>query len=85
MNKTNKFMFICEIAQTGNIIIEIDKHNSLCVYKLGEAYGRYREKIKANVLYNVGTRSDFFTGLSVEGLIRTSVNLCEYYIVKEEY
>ena len=60
MDEINKFAFMCKIAQTGNTIIEIDKHNSLCVYKLGEAYGRYEEKIKANVLYNVGTRSDFF-------------------------
>ena len=86
MDKTNKIAFICEIAKTGNTIIEIDKFNSnLFVYKLGEVYGKYGEQIKANVLYNAGTRSDFFIGLSVEWLIRTSVNLCEYYIVREEY
>lgn len=85
MDEINKFAFMCEIAQTGNTIIEIDKHNSLCAYKLGEAYGRYEEKIKAYVLYNVGTRSDFFTGLSVEELIRTSSSLCEYYIVRKKY
>lgn len=85
MGEINKFAFMCEIAQTGNTIIEIDKHNSLCVYKLGETYERYGEKIKADVLYNIGNRSNFFIGLSVEELIRTSSSLCEYYIVRKEY
>lgn len=85
MDTTNKFAFMCEIVKTGNTIIEIDKFNSLYVYKLGETYERWGEKIKANVLYNIGTRSDFFVGLSVERLIRTSDNLCEYYIVRKEY
>lgn len=85
MDTTNKLAFIREIVKTGNTIIEIDKFNSLYVYKLGEMYERYGSKIKANVLYNIGTRSDFFIGLSVEELIRTSVNLCEYYTVREEY
>ena len=85
MDKTNKLAFMCEIVKTGNTIIEIDKHNSLYVYKLGETYERWGEKIKANVLYNIGTHSDFFVGLSVEELTRTSDNLCEYYIVRKEY
>ncbi|WP_127147107.1 hypothetical protein [Veillonella sp. VA139] len=85
MDEINKFAFMCEIVKTGNTIIEIDKFNSLYVYKLGEAYERYGEKIKANVLYNVGNRSNFFIGLSVEELIRTSSSLCEYYIVRKEY
>ena len=85
MDKTNKFAFMSEIVKTGNIIIEIDKFNSLYVYKLGETYERYGEKIKANVLYNIGTHSDFFVGLSLDGLIRASANHFEYYIVKEEF
>lgn len=81
----DKLAFMCEIAQTGNTIIEIDKFNSLYVYKLEETYERYGEKIKANVLYNIGTRSDFFVGLSVEGLIRNSVGCYKYYVVRKEY
>ena len=86
MNKTNKCMFICEIAQTGNTIIQINKYDSgWNIYELGEAYEEYGQRIKTHWLYSTGNRCNIFIGLSIEQLTRAYVNYCEYYIVKEKY